>query len=49
MLQVLALDEAKQMLLNLAKKRDFSTERAQNDTWRGRVLAKTVTSPEDLP
>jgi len=49
MLQVLALEEAKQMLLNMAKKRDFSTERAQNDAWRGRVLAKAVTSPEDLP
>jgi molybdopterin molybdotransferase len=49
MLQVLALDEAKLLLLNLAKKREFLLERVQLSGCRDRVLAKTVTSPEDLP
>ena len=49
MLQVLALEEARQMLLNMAKKRDFSTERADLSSCLGRVLAKNVVSDEDLP
>jgi molybdopterin molybdotransferase len=49
MLQVLALDEARQLLLNMAKNRVFSTERADLSSCLGRVLAKNVVSGEDLP
>jgi molybdopterin molybdotransferase len=49
MLQVLALDEARIILLNMAKKRGFSSEPADLSSGLGRVLAKTVVSGEDLP
>ena len=49
MLQVLALDEARKILLNMAIKRGFSSEPTDFSSGLGRVLAKTVVSGEDLP
>ncbi len=49
MLQVLALDDAKRILLNLAHKREISTQRVPLSAVLGRVLAKNVYSNEDLP
>lgn len=49
MLQVLALDEARKILLNMAIKRGFSSEPTDFSFGLGRVLAKTVVSGEDLP
>lgn len=49
MLQVLALDEARKILLNMAIKRGFSSELTDLSSGLGRVLAKTVVSGEDLP
>ena len=49
MLQVLALDEARIILLKMAKKRCFSSEPADLSSGLGRVLAKTFVSGEDLP
>ncbi len=49
MLQVLALDEAKQILLNLMNKRIFSTENVHFSACAGRILAKDAVSGEDLP
>ena len=49
MLQVLALDEARKILLNMAIKRGFSSEPTDLSSGLGRVLAKTVVSGEDLP
>lgn len=49
MLQVFALDEARQMLLDLANKHGFTTERVLLNACSGRILAKDLTSSEDLP
>ena len=49
MLQVLALEDAKKILLNLAHKREISSETVPISAVSGRVLAKNVYSSEDLP
>lgn len=49
MLQVLPLEEATQILLDMAKKRDFSTESVLLSACRSRILGKDATAGEDLP
>ena len=49
MLQVLTLDEARVLLLNIAEKVEKTTERARLSGLFGRVLAEDVFANEDLP